>query len=515
MAILPSPRRATVILVVDGPVRASSIFGFVTVPVARVFVIVMVLAEAACTPFSPPAVHTSPSIPTPKPVKWSDCGGGFQCGTVEVPLDYNRPGAGTISIALNRKPATDTTHRIGSLLINPGGPGGYGVTFLKQSASGFANLNKRFDLVGFDPRGVGQSSPVKCLDGAQLEAYKGLDSVLDDPEERQAYIDASKNFVAACQQNSGKVLQFVDSVSTVRDIDMIRAAVGDAKLTYIGFSYGTFYAEHYAHLFPSHIRAMVLDGVVDPTLDANQTLLIYVKGFEQNLQAFLADCRARKTATKPCQYSQAGDPGTKLMDLMQRLDTNPMTVGNRKLTRAYAVTAVQAGLFDEQLWPYLDQGLTNADRGNGQFLLGLADLLYGEFSFAANVAISCLDTPVDGDIASYDALTQAFAKASPLFGPAWQYSNLVCAYWPYKATGKPGPLNAVGAPPILVVGNTNDPATPYAGAVAVSKQISGSVLLTRNGNGHTAYGTSACATQATDAYLIELTVPAAGTVCSN
>lgn len=389
------------------------------------------------------------------------------------------------------------------------------MTFLRQSATAFANLNKRFDLVGFDPRGVGQSSPVKCLDGSQLEAYKALDSVLDDPEEKQAYIDASRNFVAACQQNSGKVLQFIDSVSAVRDIDMIRAAVADPKLNYLGFSYGTFYAEHYAHMFPTHIRAMVLDGVVDPSLDANQQLLIYVKGFEQNLQAFLADCRARKTASKPCQFAQSGDPGTKLMDLMQRLDSNPITVGNRKLTRAYAVTAVQAGLFDEQLWPYLDQVLTNADRGNGQLMLGLADLLYGEFSYAANVAISCLDTPVASDIASYDALTESFAKASPLFGPAWQYSNLVCAYWPYKATGKPGPLNSLGAPPILIVGNTNDPATPYSGAVAVNRQISGSVLLTRNGNGHTAYGTSACATQAIDMYLIDLTLPAPGTVCRN
>jgi pimeloyl-ACP methyl ester carboxylesterase len=298
-------------------------------------------------------------------------------------------------------------------------------------------------------------------------------------------------------------------------MDMIRAAIGDAKLTYIGFSYGTFYAEHYAHLFPSHVRAMVLDGVVDPTLDANQSLLIYVKGFEQNLQAFLADCRARKTAAKPCQFAQSGDPGAKLMDLMQRLDSNPLPVGNRNLTRAYAVTAVQSGLFDELLWPYLDQGLTDADHGKGQILLGLADLLFGEFSYAANVAISCLDTPVATDLASYDALTETYAKASPLFGPAWQYSNMVCAYWPYKATGKPGPLNAVGAPPILIVGNTNDPATPYSGAVAVNKQISGSVLLTRNGNGHTAYGTSVCATQKMDAYLIDLTVPAAGTVCSN
>jgi pimeloyl-ACP methyl ester carboxylesterase len=475
--------------------------------------IAVTLLATACTVNPAGLLRNGSATPTPKRVAWSDCGSGFQCGTVDVPLDYSHPNAGSIGIAINRKPATDAKHRIGSLLINPGGPGGYGVSFVRDSAAGLSNLNQRFDLVGFDPRGVGQSSPVKCLDGSQLDAYKAIDSVLDDPQEKQAYLDADKSFVAACQQQSGKVLPFVDTVSAARDIDMIRAAVGDAKLTYLGFSYGTFLGEHYAHMFPTHIRAMVLDGVIDPSLDANQQLLIYVNGFEQNLKAFLSDCSARKAAAKPCQFAQSGDPGTKLMALMQRLDTTPLVVGNRQLTRALAVTGVQSALMDEGIWPFLDQGLTNADRGNGQLLLQLADLLYGEFSYAANVAISCLDYPVDSSVASYDALTQSFQKASALFGPVWQYSNLVCANWPVKAKGTPGPLNAVGAPPVLIVGSTNDPATPYEGAVAVNKQITGSVLLTRNGNGHTAYGSSQCASQAEDVYLIDLTLPAAGTVC--
>jgi pimeloyl-ACP methyl ester carboxylesterase len=476
-------------------------------------VAVLAVLVTACSVNPPDPFHKSSTTPAPKKVAWTDCGTGFQCGTVDVPLDYAHPAAGTIGIAVNRKPATDPGHRIGSLLINPGGPGGFGVSFVRDAAAGLANLNKRFDLVGFDPRGVGQSSPVTCLEDTKLDDFKAIDSVLDDPQEKQAYIDADRSFIAACQQKSAKVLPFVDTVSAAKDMDLIRAGVGDSKLSYIGFSYGTFLGENYAHMYPTHIRAMVLDGVLDPSLDANQQLFIYVNGFEQNLQAFLTDCRARKAAAKPCQFAQSGDPGTKLMDLAQRLDTAPLAVGNRHLTRALAVTAVQSGLFDQGLWPYLDQALTNADRGNGQLLLTLADLLYGGFSYAANVAISCLDFPVDPNIASFDALAQSFQKASPLFGPVWQYSNLLCAYWPVKATGKPGPLNATGAPPILVVGSTNDPATPYAGAVAVNKQITGSVLLTRNGNGHTAYGSSQCASQAEDAYLLNLTVPPAGTTC--
>jgi len=175
-------------------------------------VIVTALAVAACTP-NPPATHSSPAIPTPKPVKWSDCGGGFQCGTVQVPLDYSHPGAGTITIALNRKPATDAVHRIGSVLVNPGGPGASGIKFLRQEAGAMTNLNRRLDLVGFDPRGIGQSTPIRCLDGPQEDAFNALDPVLDDPEEKQASIDGDKKFASGCQLRSERILPFVDTVS--------------------------------------------------------------------------------------------------------------------------------------------------------------------------------------------------------------------------------------------------------------------------------------------------------------
>ena len=458
--------------------------------------VLVTLLVVGCTRTLSPVAKSSPT-PTPSPLVWTDCQGGFQCATVQVPLDYAHPGSGTIGIAISRKPATDTARRIGSVLTNPGGPGASGIQFLRGEAGAMSALNTRFDLIGFDPRGIGQSAPVRCLDGPQEDTFNALDSVFDDPQEKQAGIDADKNFTAGCKQRSGQLLPFVDTVSAARDMDVIRAALGDQKLTYLGFSYGTFLGENYAHLFPTRIRALALDGVVDPTLSPNDFLYAQLVAFEQNLQAFLNDCRARRTASPPCTYAQAGDPGTKLMGLMQRLDTTPLPVGNRSLTRSLAVIGVLTPLYDQSTWPYLDQALTLADRNNGTLLLRFSDLYLGRNADGtydnqtdANVAVNCIDRPVPTDIAAYDALGPKFASASALFGPAFQYSNLACAYWPVKATGTVGPITADGAPPILLVGGTGDPATPYAWAQSVNQQLAGSVLLTREGNGHVSYDKS-------------------------
>jgi pimeloyl-ACP methyl ester carboxylesterase len=481
--------------------------------------VLVTFVAVACTRTVSPVAKASPT-PSSTHLTWTDCGGGFQCATVQAPLDYAHPDSGTIGIAISRKPATDQSHRIGSVLTNPGGPGASGIQFLRGEVSSMANLNTRFDLIGFDPRGIGQSSPVRCLDGPQEDAFNALDPVLDDPQEKQAGIQADQNYAAGCQQRSAQILPFVDTMSAARDMDVIRAALGDDKLTYLGFSYGTFLGENYAHLFPTHVRALALDGVIDPTLSPNDLLYAQLVGFEQNLQAFLADCKARKTGSSPCGYAQSGDPGAKLMALMTRLDSTPLTVGSRSLTRALAVIGVLTPLYDQSTWPYLDQALTQADRGDGTLLLRFSDLYLGRNADGtydnqtdANVAVNCDDRPVPTDVAAYDALGPKFAAASPLFGPAFQYSNLVCAYWPVKPTGSVGPLTVVGAPPILLVGGTGDPATPYVWAQAANQQIPGSVLLTRDGNGHVSYDKSTCAKQLIDAYLIDLSLPPAGTVC--
>ena len=480
-----------------------------------VSLVVVAIVLAACSRNTPTAQSSPSALPSPSKLTWTSCGGGFQCATVQVPLDYSKPDGDKIGIAINRKPATDPSQRIGSVLTNPGGPGASGIDFLRSEAGIMTNLNRRFDLIGFDPRGIGQSSPVRCLSGPQEDVFNALDPVLDDAQEKQAGIDADKNFAAGCQQMSGKVLPFVDTVSAAKDMDEIRVALGDPKLTYLGFSYGTFLGENYAHIFPTHIRAMALDGVIDPTQDPNQMLLAQIVGFENNLQAYFSSCPSRATATPGiCSYA-------KLMALMQRLDSNPLRVGSRQLTRALAVIGVLTPLYDQSTWTYLDSALAQAESGNGSLLLQFSDLYLGRNAdgsytneIDANNAVNCLDRPVPTDVATYDALGPSFAQASALFGPAFQYSNLVCAYWPVKPKGQVGELTAPGAPPILLVGGTNDPATPFVWAQAVNQQISGSVLLKRIGNGHVSYDKSACAQQIEDAYLMNLTLPAAGSTCN-
>lgn len=435
-----------------------------------------------------------------------------------VPLDYSNPGAKKISLSLIKRPKVGSAPKLGTVLYNPGGPGESGVDYLRNDDS-INGLAQHFDVVAWDPRGVGASTPVTCVDNVTLDAYLALDGVLDDPKEKSDAVQADKDFAAGCEKRAGSLLPFMDSASTARDMDQIRAAVGDAKLTYIGFSYGTYLGQWYAHLFPTRVRALALDGVVDPGVSANDANLRQVVGFEQNLQAFLSDCRSKST----CMYGRTGDPATKLNALMARLDTTPINVGSRQLTRNVAMTGVLQSLYDQSLWPYLDQGLVAADRGDGRILMVLADFYnkrnsdgtYTNLLNGAYESAFCLDFPSTSDIAYYDSLGPSYAKASAFFGPWFQYSNLQCGYWPVHVKGARTPLPIRDAPPILLVGGTNDPATPYADAQSVNGQISGSVLLTRQGNGHTSYGTSVCSHAATDAYLINLTLPAAGTVCSS
>lgn len=449
---------------------------------------------------------------------WTSCSDGFECGNVAVPLDYAHPEGDTIKVALIRKKATDPSKRIGSILLNPGGPGASGIDFLRMSASSFSHLNERFDLVSFDPRGIGASSPVRCLTGSQEDAFNALDSVLDDPVEKAAAIQADKDFVSGCQSMSAKMLPFVDTPSVARDMDRIDAALGDRKLTYLGFSYGTYLGEWYAHLFPTHVRALALDGVLDPAMSPNDLLLAQVAGFQQNLEMFAADCKSKST----CQLGKSGDPVAEIGNFLNGLDEHPLQVGDRQLTRALALFGVGITLYDASGWQYLDQAMTAALQGNGRLLLAFSDLYLGRNANGtydnesdSNIAVNCLDHPVPTDVATYDALGPAFAKASPVFGPAFQYSNLICAYWPVQPKVPTGPLSVSGAPPILLVGATGDPVTPYPLAQAVNEELAGSVLLTRQGYGHTSYNSSACIQSAEDAYLIQLTVPAAGTTCSS
>ena len=481
------------------------------------WLLLAVLLATSCGQI-PIGAGRDPRHPMPK-LAWQLCSGGFQCATLHVPLDYTKPSDRTIAIALIRKPAKVRSRRIGSVLLNPGGPGASGLDFLRNASEIFANLNTRFDLVSWDTRGVGESTPVKCLSDEQLDAYFALDTVLDDPAEKDAYVKATKDFVAGCQRNSGFLLPFMDTDNTARDLDRIRAALGDAKLSYLGFSYGTYIGQWYAHLYPKHIRALVMDGVVDSTATGDTGIVRQTAGFDDNLQAFFSWCRA----TSSCAYGRSGDPERKLKTAMVRLDQTPLQVGGRQLTRSLAMEGVVLTMYDQSYWTYLDQGMTELDAGDGRLLLYLADFLherggdgrYSNLENGGNQGTECMDFHAPTDISAYDALGADLAKASPIFGPVVQYAGLQCAFWPVRSRSVYERLTVRGAPPILLVGGTNDPATPYAGAQSMTKQIPDSVLLTRNGNGHTSYATSVCARSAEDAYLIDLTLPAAGTVCSS
>lgn len=452
----------------------------------------------------------------PASLVWAGCGGAFECSTVGVPLDYANPAGDTIQIAVIRKPATDTAHRIGALVVSAGL--GSGVAGLRQTAASFKSLNARFDLVGFDPRGVGQSSPVHCVSASQRDSVNAADTVLDDPNEKQLFTQAQRNFAQGCNQQSGRILPFVDTASIARDLDAIRSALGETKLTYLGASYSTFLGQMYAHLFPTHVRAMALDGVLDPTLTTTEILVQQAAGFEANLTAFVDYC----LGFVGCQLAQSGDPGARLSALMQGLDQNPLPVGNRTLTQNLALDAIELELYDPRFWNSLDEAITGALSGDGHLLLTLADLFNGRKADGTYIsaggepfATLCLDRPAPINVATYDQLGPAFADASPFFGPAFQYGALACAYWAVRPKGAPQPLTSNDAPPILLLGATGDPVTPYAWAQAVNRQLARSVLLTRTGYGDGSYDKSLCVRQAVNTYFISLTLPAPGTVCES
>lgn len=434
-----------------------------------------------------------------------------------MPLDYADPKGPRIEIALNRLPAKDQAHRVGAMLVNPGGPGASGIEFASQNVDLFSALTPYFDLVGFDPRGVGSSTAIKCMTDAELDTFNAADPVPDDAGEMQTLVDESKAMAAGCAQRSGRLLAHVDTVSAARDLDLIRQALGERKLTYFGFSYGTYLGATYAHLYPTHVRALVLDSVLDPNLDETALTEIQAAGFERDLDDYLASCSKSASA---CPFT-TGDPRAELTAFLERMDKTPLAVGGRQLDSALAMTGIAYTLYDSPAsWPALSLALARALNGDGGLLMQFADAYLerdagGHYSnsIEANYAINCLDHPVPSSPSYFSDRAAALARTAPLFGPFVAYGDLPCAYWAVPPTGTPGPITAPGAPPIVLVGNTGDPATPYQWAQAVHSELAGSILITRTGDGHGGYDASSCVQRLVNAYLIGLTVPADGQTC--
>lgn len=490
--------------------------------------------EAAASSRGDSAAPSAPSAATPAALRsyydqklsWRDCGvPGFDCTTMKAPLDYDHPEAGDVDIAVARHKATGPGKRLGSLLVNPGGPGGSGIGYLQAYAGiGYpAQVRAAYDMVSFDPRGVDRSSPVECLTGPAMDKYTQVDQTPDNAAERAQLVAAFKEFAAACQAHSQRVLPHVSTVDVARDMDVLRAALGDEKLNYVGASYGTFLGATYADLYPSRAGRLVLDGAMDPSRPALELNRDQTEGFETAFRAFAADCA--KHSDCPLGQGSPDAVAQRLKDFFRKVDAQPVPTTDRArpaLGEALATTGVIAALYDENAWPQLREALTAAINGDGNGLLALADSYYerepdGKYAnlMSANAAVNCLDQPpaFDGP-AAVDKALPSFEKASPVFGAGLAWASLNCTYWPVKATGTARALNAKGAPPIVVVGTTRDPATPYKWAQALADQLDSGVLLTYDGDGHTAYGRgSDCIDSTINRYLLEGTPPTAGKKC--
>ncbi|MDQ6748535.1 MAG: alpha/beta hydrolase [Candidatus Dormibacteraeota bacterium] len=485
--------------------------------------LLVALLFSACAQASHPAApspRASPTsgLPAPPPLRWTACQGAFQCASLTVPVDYAHPGQATIALAMIRLPAATPSRRIGSLLTDPGGPGGSGIDFVRgASDTVLAPYHDRFDIVGFDPRGGGDSQPVHCLDAAGTDSYLQLDQVPDDPAERAALVDANQRYGAACEAKSGALLPHLAAEVVARDMEEMRIALGDARLTYMGLSYGSLLGATYAELFPTHVRALDLDGVVDP----NQSIEGFIRGqaigYDDALTRFLAACRGGG-----CTFNADRRGREKLTALTAAVDRTPLRSGTRSIGPGGLAYAVAEGLTSPARWNSLSQALSLAVSGDGRGIVLFYDAYTnrhpdGTFSNLLDVynAVTCVDRPAPPRIEDFDRIAADLKATAPYFGASTTYESLPCLYWPVRATGRAHPIKAPGTPPILVVGATHDPATPYAWARNLAGQLQSGILLTRDGDGHTSIDKSRCIDDAVAAYLVELRTPPPGTTCGS
>jgi pimeloyl-ACP methyl ester carboxylesterase len=450
---------------------------------------------------------------------WHDCAGSDQCATIKVPLDYAEPGGRTIDLRLLKVPASGD--RVGSLVVNPGGPGGSGIQYAQSGAAAWpSEVLSHFDLVGFDPRGVGQSTPLRCMDTAETDRLVASDPDPDTAAERAAMDKMLRAFGAGCLQKSGDLARHMSTVEVAKDMDVIRQLLGESKLTYFGASYGTLIGATYANLFPTHVGRMVLDGAIDPALSNAQISLAQGHGFEVALRAYVQDCVDKGS----CYLGGTVDEGTrKIRAFLDQVEQHPLpTTGDRELAVGNAVFGIWLPLYVKAYWPLLTNALSQAmNDGNGTALLSLADQYasrgpagYKDNSLEALYAVNCLDhddsVPTD-QVPSHFA---QFLKASPTFGKAFAFSLSSCSAWPVHSGKATKAIHAKGAPPIVVVGTTRDPATPLAWAQGLARELDSGVLVTRDGDGHTGYNQgNDCVNGAVNDFLIKDVVPKNGLKC--
>lgn len=436
-----------------------------------------------------------------------------------VPLDYAHPGGQKIKLAVLKVSAMG--HKIGDLIVNPGGPGGSGTQFAAGGSAGFfqAALREHFDIVGFDPRGVGGSTAIKCGNTAQTDAVISTDPDPSTPAQWTQANATTKAYLQRCKTLSGALVGHVSTIEAARDMDILRAVLGQPKLDYYGASYGTFLGATYAGLFPKNVGRMVLDGALDPALSTMQLTLQQARSMEVALRSYAADCVRQGS----CILGSSTDAAVgRIRALLKQIDAKPLPTGSRPLTGALAIYAVWAPLYIKANWPQLTAALTEViTHHTGKQMLALADAYVGrgpngylDNSIAAQNAVNCLDHDDSVPWQRIPALVPAFEKASPTFGRVFATLLTSCDFYPISNHHKTTAIRAAGAPPIVVIGTTRDPVTPLAWARALARELASGVLVTRNGDGHTAYSEgNACIDNAVQNYLVEGVVPRNGLAC--
>ncbi len=450
-------------------------------------------------------------------LEWFDCD-GKECADVTVPMDYDNPGGETITIRM--KKARATGEAIGNLLVNPGGPGGSGQEMADSANLYFSDdITKNFDVIGFDPRGVGDSAPVDCLNDADLAA--ALDKTYPDTDEGSAESQSDTQvLVQGCIDKTGDLLEFVGTREAAKDMDVLRHVLGDPRLYYVGYSYGTSLGGMYAELFPQNVGRVILDGAVDDSIPNFDQSLAQAKGFEQALDAYIEDCISRGECVLG---DSLEDARAKVAQMFEDIVDDPIQAGDRQLTQTGLFYGIAMPLYDDTAWFALDVAFDEAiNDGTGDMFLTLFDLYmsregdtFTNNMVEANWAISCADTYVEGDLAQWEELSDKMAEEAPIFGEVMGYSQYMCDIMPGGEEGPLGPFVAKGSDPIVVVGTTGDPATPYAWSEAFANNMENSVFVTWEGEGHTAYGRAGdCINGALDAYLLRGVVPEDGLTCA-
>lgn len=477
---------------------------------------------------SPPAGQEGLAEVYAQKLTWEPCGAAgeaeAQCSWVTVPVDYDKPDGATMRLRMLKVPAEGKAK--GSILVNPGGPGGSAVEYARAADLVVApTIRRSYDVVGVDPRGVGESDPLVCVDGQKMDEIIAQDPTPDDTAEIDASRASAKAFGQACEQKAPELLPHLSTIDAAKDMDIVRAALGQSKLMYLGKSYGTFLGATYAGLFPERAGRLVLDGAIAPELSDEELNLGQAVGFETATRAYVKNC----VDEEDCPLGNDVDQGMQgLRDLLKRIDENPLPVTDdarvTQLTEGWASVGLARALYDESSWEQLTDALRAAAKeGQGDQLMELAREYAdrdAKGAYHGNImqvisAVNCLDRPSSpSDDSEVEARIARFEKAAPTWGASMAMATMSCEEWPVRSGAKPAKITAAGSGPILVIGTTRDPATPYDWAVKLADQLEGGHLLTFDGDGHTAYMRSNnCVDNAVDDYFTKGRVPKDGLTC--